>query len=429
MDPAAAPFADLVAESHDEAVFLLRRWESELASLTRSLDEVWSWTEDRLQGTLEGVRLAGAGLVDMVTPGLLSDETDQVAVCAGLLSSCTDRDALGALSAALATAEGARLTSMLRGIELMASRDGVTAATRALMARDTNGAGAVCRLLSFHRIVTPEHVAAAWRAGAPGDHVEAMRAARHLPARDAEAWITRGMDGDEPSVRAAAVSSGVARGVREAWARTGAVARALTPDAAPYLPLVAIFGRAEDHEAVYAALRVPSLQSPAIWALGHVGTSRAAEACLAGMRHPALARACGEAYCWITGAELERDRLAAPDATPDAPPFEADDLDADLVPSPEALWPLPDVEAVQRHWAARREELTPDVRHVRGRPVTTDALLAGVESGPMLRRPDLVFELGARTRGGYDVEVRAFAARQRRMMAAGRAAGAGQTGR
>ena len=43
----AVPFADLIGHSFDEAAFLWRRWEHELASPTRNLDEVWSWTEDR----------------------------------------------------------------------------------------------------------------------------------------------------------------------------------------------------------------------------------------------------------------------------------------------------------------------------------------------------------------------------------------------
>jgi len=56
------------------------------------------------------------------------------------------------------------------------------------------------------------------------------------------------------------------------------------------------------------------------------------------------------AYCWITGADLERDRLAIEDTLPEVPAFEDDDLDANLVPQPEALWPAPDAEAAQRHW-------------------------------------------------------------------------------
>jgi uncharacterized protein (TIGR02270 family) len=208
-----------------------------------------------------------------------------------------------------------------------------------------------------------------------------------------------------------------------------ALARKGNPDSAPYLNLIALFGSPEEHEIVYRALRTSGLQLPAIWALGHIGTTRAADACLAGMKHEALARACGEAYGWMTGANLKRDGFAVREVLPDAPAFEDDDLDANLVPPPEALWPLPDAEAIQKHWLALRPNWAPDVRYVRGRPVNGETLLTAIESGPMLRRPDLVLELRVKTRGRYDVETRAFTARQRQMMTAARAAAANQGGR
>ena len=53
----AEPYWDLVEQSLEEAAFFWKRWEADLESLTRSLDDVWSWTEDRLHGALDGVRV------------------------------------------------------------------------------------------------------------------------------------------------------------------------------------------------------------------------------------------------------------------------------------------------------------------------------------------------------------------------------------
>ena len=64
----------------------------------------------------------------------------------------------------------------------------------------------------------------------------------------------------------------------------------------------------------------------------------------------------------------------------------------------------------------------PETRYIHGRPATPDVVGSMVETGPMLRRSDLVSELGFRTRGRYDVETRALTARQRHMMAASRGA-------
>jgi hypothetical protein len=51
-------------------------------------------------------------------------------------------------------------------------------------------------------------------------------------------------------------------------------------------------------------------------------------------------------------------------------------------------------------------------------PVDLSVLVRAIESGPMLRRPDLIAELTIRSGGRYDVEPRAFAHTQRRMMLA-----------
>ena len=236
------------------------------------------------------------------------------------------------------------------------------------------------------------------------------------------------MNSDNADVRYAAVESGLSLRIDQAWKTATQMAAQHTPAAARYLKLLAIFGTAEEQEAVYAALRVPELQAAAIWALGHIGNVRAADACVSGMQHEAIARACGEAYCWITGADLERDALNVKETPADAPAFEDDDLDANLVPPPEALWPLPDAEAVKKHWLAIRSEWSASVRHIRGKPATGDALLTMMETGPMLRRPDLALELRVKTRGRYDVEPRAFTGRQRQMMMVSRAAVAGHAG-
>jgi uncharacterized protein (TIGR02270 family) len=326
---------------------------------------------------------------------------------------------------ALTRAEGEALAAMIRGLELLGSDHTLRAAARTLAAAGPRGAGALCRLKAFRRAAVGDELLTAFESDDTPARCDAVRAALHGQVERAERVIVSALRDDEPLVRAAAIEAGVAGGIREAWDEATRLARSQEVSSGGCLKLVAMLGTADDHEAVYASLRKPPLQRDAIWALGHIGTIRAAEACLAGMQHEPLARASGEAYCWITGADLVRDRLAADEAPHDAPPFEEDDLDADLVPSPETLWPLPDPDAVRRDWLARRPRFIQDARHIQGRPATTDTLLGLIETGPMLRRPDLILELRARTRGRYDVEPRAFAARQRRMMVAGRTAASG----
>jgi len=67
------------------------------------------------------------------------------------------------------------------------------------------------------------------------------------------------------------------------------------------------------------------------------------------------------------------------------------------------------------------------VRYQNGRVVDIAGLIDSIESGPMLRRPQRIFEVAVRVRsqGRYDVEPREFSVQQRRMMAAARGRVAG----
>jgi uncharacterized protein (TIGR02270 family) len=420
------PYPDLVDECLDEAAFLWRRWEGELTSLTRSLDEIYSWTEDRLHGALDGVRVAGPRAVEVASRELGSEDLDRVTVGSAILGSVLEPGAPEAIATALKTAEGTRLDAILRGLELLGSDQALRASASVLTGPGPARAAALCRLKLFRRVAPGDELVTAFQSNVPTLQVDALRAARLLPPESIARWITAGLNSDDGSVRYAAVETGLALRIEHAWKTAALMATQRTPDAAGYLKLLALFGTPDEQEAIYTALRVPHLQAPAIWALGHLGNVRAADACVAGMQHESIARACGEAYCWITGADLERDALSVKEIPPDAPAFEDDDLDADLVPPPEALWPLPDAEAVKQHWLAIRSEWSANVRHIRGKPVSGDTLLSMMETGPMLRRPDLALELRVKTRGRYDVEPRAFTGRQRQMMMASRAAVAGQ---
>jgi uncharacterized protein (TIGR02270 family) len=418
---ARAPLPQLVEESLEEALFLWRRWESELTSLTRNPDEVWSWTEDRLHGALAGVRVSADQLLAHCEPGLSSDDPADVSVSAALLAGSAAREATGALCAALQTASGEHLAAIARALEVAGSPAALSSAAAVLSSGNPAHAATLCRLKAFRGASPGREMTVAFESALPELQAEALRAARFVPDEYLEQWVDAGLRCAAPEVHQAAIESGVARGSRSAWGAALAAAEPLRAESAPCLRLVALLGSAEQQEVIYAALRIPALQTAAIWSLGHLGTRQAVECCLQGMQHEQLARPAGEAYCQITGADLARDRLAVNETAPETPGFEEEDLDADLVPQPESLWPLPDPDAVLAHWRGIESQYPPDSRHLRGQAATLDTLLANIETGPMLRRPDLILRLAATTKGRYRVEPRAFVVEQRPMMARGRA--------
>jgi len=421
---ASAPLPDLVEESLDEALFLWKRWEADLASLTRNLAAVVTWSEDRLQGALDGVRVSGHAIVRATSAALASSEPSRLSVVAHLLSARSPPEARAALAAALGAASGPRLWAMIRGVEVAVLDGTFTPVTAALANGGPERAAALCRLKAFRRAQPGPELARAFESGVPLLQVEALRAVALSAEESLSRFIQLGLKSGESSVRQAAISAGIRRGVAAAWDAAVALTHARDPEAAAFIALLAALGSAEEQQMVLAGLRVPALRQAALAALGHIGTPEAVEICLKGMQDPQLARSAAEAYCTITGAELQRDHLLAPQSA-DAespPPLERDNLDADLVPPAHELWPLPDVAAVGRHWERIKPGYQAGVRYLLGRRADPAVLMEAIESGPMLRRPEWIAELAARTGGRYDVEPRAFAHVQRRMMSAARGA-------
>jgi uncharacterized protein (TIGR02270 family) len=424
MSPVSEPFWDLVEESLEEAVFFWKRWEAELASPVRSLEEVRSWTEDRLQGALDGVRVAGASLERMARPGLESNDPTQLAVCAHLLAARSAAAARTGLAEIVAEASGPRLWHMVRGIEVAELDASFTPVATVLSAGEPEHLAALCRLKAFRRSPPGREVAEVFASGEPRLQIEALRLLRYAKDDSAGRYVAAGLRSDSPAVRQAAIECGVRQRQANAWDTARKLVYERDPHSGPCLSLLAALGTAEDARLVIAALTEPVLQRVGLFALGYVGTPEAVEICLTGMGDPHLARGAGEAYCAITGAHLEHDQLVA-QAAPEAespPPLAADPLDADLVPAPQDLWPLPQESSVREHWQGVKARFAPGARYWAGKPVDSGALVASIESGPMLRRPDLISELNVRSAGRYDVEPRAFAHVQRRMMAAGRGA-------
>jgi uncharacterized protein (TIGR02270 family) len=419
----AEPYWDLVEQSLEEAAFLWKRWEADLQSLTRSLDEVWSWTEDRLHGALDGVRVGGEKVVEATEPALSGKDLAAITAAAHVLAAQTPAHAREALAAAVRNAKGAVLRAMTRGMETAPLDASFAPVTAVLASAGPEHSAALCRIKRFRRVSPGKEVADALQSGIPHLQAEALWSLAYAAEESAAArHISWGLKSSDREVRCAAIQTGIRKGEPAAWHAALQLTEERSADSAPLLSSVAALGSPEEQQLVIRALREPSLQRAGLYAIAYIGTPQAVEICLAGMRDEKLARRAGEAYCAITGVELARDRLAAPEPAeePSPPRLEDDRLDANLVPAAADKWPLPDLDGVRRHWQSIQGQYGQGVRHWRGRPVALGSLLDAVEEGPMLRRNDLALELAVRTGGKYDLETRAFAHVQRSMMQAAR---------
>ena len=421
MNAQVEPLPELIDESFEEATFLWSRWEADLSSITRNLDEVWTWTEDRLGGALDGVKLASDSILERLARTALNDgNRHALSVCGHVLATAGAPNARALLAEMLRAAAGEKLMALIRGIEAAPLDGSFAPITKMLTRNGAEHAAALARLKAFRRAELGAELTAAFESNVAPLQAIALRAARQLPAQYAAAWVDAGLNQDDPAVRLAATLTGLHKLVPTAWGSALAAARKPRPESASLLGPVAMLGGDAEYQLIYAALAEPPVRQAAIWALGNIGTHDAAAYCIAALKHPELAKAAGEAYCAITGADLARDRLTIAEPDEPAPAFEADDLDGNLVPSLAEQWPLPNPDALREHWNKSHARFQNGVRHVRGKPATLETLMGAVETAPMLRRPDYVFELYVRSGGKYDVEPRTTRAVQRQMMGLGR---------
>ena len=421
MNAQVEPLPELIDESFEEATFLWSRWEADLSSITRNLDEVWTWTEDRLGGALDGVKLASDSILERLARTALNDgNRHALSVCGHVLATAATPRARTVLAQVLHSATGDTLQAVVRGIEVAPLDGSFAPITKFLTRNGPEHAAALARLKAFRRAELGAELTTAFESNLPQLQAGALRAARLLPAQYAAAWVDAGLKHDDPAVRLAATQTGLLQHIPNAWAAALASARKPRPEFAALLGPVAMLGGDAEFQLIYSALAEPKVRQAAIWALGNIGTRDAAGYCIAALKHPELAKAAGEAYCAITGADLARDRLTAAEPEEASPTFEADDLDANLVPTPGEQWPLPNPDALREHWNKAHARFQNGVRYVRGKPATLEILMGAVETAPMLRRPDYAFELYVRSGGKYDVEPRTTRAVQRQMMTLGR---------
>jgi uncharacterized protein (TIGR02270 family) len=279
---------------------------------------------------------------------------------------------------------------------------------------------ALSSIKAFQRAVPGQELVDAYQSNDASLQAAAMRAVIALPLEYATKWVELGLRHEAPVVRLAAIEVGLRRRMSAAWQATLQCVRDTPLIAATLLKPLAMLGGADQLATLTTCLQHEPLRPAVIQALGLLGTVEAMELCLSYLNDAQLSRWVGESYCLVVGVDLEHDKLKLADAPESNEPiaFEADDLNADLVPAAHESWPIPDPAAVTSHWQTFRSSMPDGQRFLRGKPCTADALLQAISSGPMFHRADHVFELAVRTQGQFDVETRAFRAVQQRMFAA-----------
>jgi len=422
---------DIVEESFDEAEFLWRRWESALKAHDRDLDGVSYWVEERLLGALAGITAAGdAAIESVLLPALQGDELLFVAVAAHVLGSMRTPAAVEALGSAMLGAAPEKLGALRRGIELVEMPALLHSLDTYLTSPSPGLRAVLLEAGAFQRRDAPPTIVEYCSSQDPHLQRAAALAARYAPPDVRNQIAEYGLTFGDAAARNVAIETGLLAGSSSAWAACPKYAA--REGGEPLLDVIALVGRSTDHDVIFRALAEDATQKGALFALGYAGTGLAAETCLECLQQGKHVSLAAESLCAITGLDLEREGLVVREAAAEMEepiPLEEEDLDADLVPSPEAQLPLPDVDGVKRWWSAQRARFARQQRYVNGRPVSLAVLQETLEHGVMRRRDGYALELAIRTGGRYQVQTRAFTQVQRRHMAVFAAVTAGGAAR
>jgi len=146
---------------------------------------------------------------------------------------------------------------------------------------------------------------------------------------------------------------------------------------------------------------------------GSIGDPGAVPWLLALMKEPPLARGAGEAFSFITGIDLEEEKLDAkkPEGFESGPTDNPEDPDVDMDPDDDLPWP--DAAKVAHRWKAVQGNLAAGKRYLLGREISPDQARTVLRTGKQRQRASAAMELAIRSPGQALFNVAAPGYRQR----------------
>jgi uncharacterized protein (TIGR02270 family) len=396
-----------VEESLSEAAFLWLRLDGALDADDHALPDVERWVEGRLQGALDGVRIAGSAALDPLLADALRDaDLGAVSAAAYVLAMSDDPKAESALEGAVRAVTSERLDALALGL----GRAAQSRKLHALWSRLSDASGQAQAVVLAALTFCGEAPSADWR-GLLGASVAPLRRAAaaaltFLPLTERNEVIAFALDSLDPVVQNNACIAGVSAGDAHAWRHCVRRVQTAEPQVGPLLSLTAALGSQREQASVIDALSVPALQRDALWALGFAGTRAALEACLCQLRANTCAPLAAAAVAAITGVSL----VKAP-ATSES----KDDAESDLAAEQRGAT-QPDVSAIEQWWETHGPQFDAEARYIGGQVVTVASLRRALERGPTRRRHAIALELTARSSGTFRLQTRAFCRLQRQQL-------------
>ncbi|HYO54547.1 TIGR02270 family protein [Archangium sp.] len=412
------PWWDIAEEHLSEATFLWSKWEQALSSPAFTLAEA-AEREERLRAHLDGLVLGGAMVAERMLKPALAEE-DPFLVAAASCALLDGGQSLDMLLAETGLESAVQWAGVQRALEFC-EREGLPAQMLALLSRSAPPAR-VCILgaLGARGVEAGPELERLLSSDEPVLVSNALKVVRNSASSPIREQVRRLLGSPLPDIRAAALETGVALGLRGAWLACQQFAS--EDDAAGQRArlLMAMGGETPDIRALLALLGVPELRQDVLWVLGFSGRVAAADACVELLGEPdsRVARLAAESFCAITGLVLEGRyvRHEPRDAADELVPLEEEDLDEPLVLRSEDELLLAEPNAVRTWWREARHGFEPEGRYLHGKPARLDQFLEVLRGGPMRRHHVLALELAIRSQGRLFLQTSGGWRRQLRQM-------------
>jgi uncharacterized protein (TIGR02270 family) len=410
---------DILEEHLDEAAFLRQMWEQSLRSPDYALWEIAEGPEARMLAHLDGLVIGGKRVAKkLLLPALKSDEPGKAFAAAFALLASEDGDFLGEVLLALEKSEADARSALRRALEVAPVGK---LAERLTAAAAQPGAlqGELLLVLAYRRIDTGLRLDALASSQDTSLRARSLRLASFLPGRLSAAILEQAFSATEPEVRAAALETGCILGAKGAFS----AAQSIVKDGGPGFATAALILGLSGEEGTVAAL-APTLndserQRASIFALGFSGRLSAVDLLLQLLEEDKVAPLAAEAISFITGLAIAKQFAGPPKRwDPDA----KDEPDEEEDVGPEASLPRPDPATIREWWKREGQRLDRGIRHLRGKPWSTETILRELELGPAIRRAGLALDVAVRSSAAHQLMVDALSQRQREELVA--AAGA-----
>jgi uncharacterized protein (TIGR02270 family) len=433
-----------VVEEHlDELEFGIAQLEAAFEHPLRTLDDIESGAEARLAAHLDGLVIAGPAAVASLAEPILDDaEAAPPARVSAAALSLIATGGFELFATLLAHADRAVRAAAVRAGALAGEGPVDDWLRESLREPNAQQLAGVLELVAARGLEPPPLLG--WlQSDDPDVVIAAARAIKRSSPRLHLPIVSYLITHAELEVRNQALIAGLAWGEPRAW--QVCEREALNPEqpSALAMTLYALLGAPPQHERLAALLGRRPHHRQALRALGYSGNLNMVPRLLDHLGSGVPddeAKIAAQAIATITGLDLGDESFTIAEAPPPdthrlppaaqdpearatLPPLAEDDLDADLVPPPEAILPRPDPRSIARWWAQRGSRLDPRRRHLGGRSFSREVLIGLLAVGPAGRRHALGLALGVQTGGRAWIDTRARPAHQRAQLAAVSASG------